>query len=167
MSDSRFAFLKHPTARAIILALIVVLVAYSMKMWKDWADAAPGREQEAVAAKLLQTMAALEAASGDDTQATLAALPQRTDWHPVLDCAQMTATFGPPPPSWKGLPKMAWQGQEVGYSFRFHVVDTQMVFLARRDADCDGLYEIHQVTMAPSLVGGWSTSEPSSQNKGE
>lgn len=167
MSDSRLALLKHPTSRAIILALSVVACAFGFKMWKDWSDAEPGREQEAVAAKLTQAMQAIEKAAGDDPQAALDALPQRTTWHPILPCGQLKVPFGAAPASWKGLPKTNWEGKDVGYSFRFHVEGKQAVFFARRDADCDGLYELHRMSIAPSLVGGWSTSEPSTQNRGD
>ena len=167
MSDSRLTWLKSPTVRALLLALVAVGAAFAFKAWKDWSDAAPSREQEAVAARLAQALDAIEAAADDDAQAALDALPQRTAWHPVVPCGPFKAAFGAAPESWKGLPKTGWEGKQVSHSFRFHVEGKQAVFLARRDADCDGLYELHRVSMAPSLVGGWSKSEPSTQNRGD
>lgn len=150
-------WLSKPLVRGIGVALVVVIAAMALKAWRDSMKIDEGAERAAVDEWLMAQHKAL----GDqlDEGQGAEALPEQLPWLPPrLACAGGTVPRDQPiPEAWHavlGAPEAEGGGTgelprrfQVGFRRR----GEQVVWMARRDIDCDGIFEIH--TLEASL--GW------------
>lgn len=168
MSDSQPGLFERPTVRAGLVAAVVVILAYAAKLYKDHAPTPLSQTQKTASDGLQAAFGALEEAAkaAKDFESYKKTLPTTTSWYPALPCGEMTQEYGARPKDWKSLPT-SWAKGKTAYSYRFHQTPTHLYYIARRDRDCDGLYEVQMLKVSSTWTGGMDKTISEVHNPGE
>lgn len=149
---------RSAVGRALTFGLVLMLVAYGVKLfYLDNKEAEQQRDQRE-AAGALEAMAATlteRLQSADDLKAAFDELPEATGWYPERIACGRTATLEAPDAFWQGLGLEA--GQSVGLQYRFERTEDAFVILARRDDDCDGIFFVARLDGLANWTGGVET----------
>ena len=151
---------SNPLRRALIVAGVVVLVAWGSKLYRDQKRAIEGVDPDAVAEILSEVhQRAVDAKLGETGLPHLPAAPPCGELrHPTADAR----ASGP----WSAL--LPDDLEHLSYQFLLRTSRTSrdLVWIARRDTDCDGIFEVHTLR-APRTSGGDRTKQVVLQNQGE
>ena len=163
------------TVRAIVLALIVIGLAYMGKMYYGELRAPDTRAHEALEGQLEAWFQALDAQAraSSDLRAFYEGLPEASSWHPeALPCGQLVRPFGSPPKDWTQAATpvpwpASWPQAMTGFQVALRKEREGLSLLARRDADCDGLYEVRRLRVKFAWGGGLSREDIVTDNAAE
>ncbi|MGM0555010.1 MAG: hypothetical protein ACQEVA_01400 [Myxococcota bacterium] len=148
-------FTKTQTGRAIAVGAVILAFAYGAKQYYEHTKENQRTRDARDASTMLNSMAeSLEEHLAEEDDATLADLPERTDWFPSgLACGANT-TFPEPTGVWSALG--VEKGADTRFEFRFERdADDGFKIIARRDSDCDGIYYVVTQTAKKSMTGGF------------
>jgi hypothetical protein len=157
MTDERPAP-SSPLRRALIVAGVVVLVAWGSKLYRDQKRAIEGADPDAVADILSEVhQRAVDAELDPASLATPApAAP------PCGELRHPTSQAGP----WRALLPDDLEHLTYQLMLRTSRTSADLTWIARRDTDCDGIFEVHTLR-APPQSGGDRTKQVVLQNQGE
>ncbi len=166
--------MHNPIVRALILGAIVISVTTAYKAYEDAQKLDPEAERGAVDTLLETRHKALAdwIAAQPDPAAARAALPEVSTWLPAhLPCGVARGERSALGEQWS----MLWVSTDdedvppgkMRYQLRFARDDEAITWVARRDGDCDGLYEIRTLRLEEGWSGVISASGVSVQNLGE
>ena len=171
--------LGNPWVRGGIAGAIILIGATVLKTYQDSQKVDPAKERDTIAGVLERHHEALEAnlTKANDRAAFLENLPEHSGWLPsnqAMICGQGSVARGALPSTWQKL----WAVDEakdegdktpLRYQIAFVRDSTSgaMTWYARRDGDCDGLYEVHTLRLEGGLTGALTRTRIEVQNMGE
>lgn len=150
--------------RAAIAGALVLALAYGAKLYYDVASV-PDTQREA---ETMETVLEVAAEALAEHLKAHKALPEDAGWTPTTtDCGEVTTIPAEEAghPTWVTLKLKLDAPTRFQYRFR-NRDDDRFELLARTDRDCDGLYEVHQITGGLGWTG-LSADRLSVQNRGE
>ena len=170
--------LSNPWVRGGVAALIILLGATAYKEYQDSQRLDEDAERARVTQVLERHHAALSESldAQQDQAAFLETLPLTSPWLPQeLPCGVEAAARGSLHPAWQLLwaPQAQGQGAEDDAPMRYQIRfarsprDGTLTWLARRDGDCDGLYEVHTLRVHSGVSGVLRRSRVEVQHLGE
>ena len=162
---------RHPTVVAIGVGVLLVAAAGLFKLYVDQGVLDPGAEREVIKEHMLSLHDALSArASSEEASASL---PTFTPWLPAaLKCGEVDASLpsDEDAASWRSL---GWPltTHETPYRYRYQIAIRRrgdaITWYARRDGDCDGIYEVHTLKASLGWGGSLRSRHVETQNLGE
>lgn len=169
--------LSNPWVRAGLVGLVVLLAATALKTYQESQQVDPEAERAAIATVLERHYEALEEnlSKAGDKAAFINALPLHSGWLPAnMQCGQENVPRGPLPEAWASLwvPR-ADDDRKEATPLRYQIAFVRapkantMTWFARRDGDCDGIYEVHTMRLEGGISGALKRARIEIQNLGE
>jgi|GEM_PF-5054503 hypothetical protein len=170
--------LKNPWVRGGIVGLVILIAATALKTYQESQQVDPEAERAAISSILEHHHEALEEnlSKASDKSAFLQGLPEHSGWLPAhMQCGQESVERGALPASWTALwaplegDKDKGEATRLRYQLAFVRAPKAgtMTWFARRDGDCDGIYEVHTMRLEGGLSGALKQNRIEVQNLGE
>lgn len=171
MTEKTPSYMDNPYVRAGLVGLVIVCVAYGSKLYYQEQRRPDTSAQEALEGKLEGWFKAFDedAKASQDLTAFYKALPEAPSWHPAnLSCGQSLVKFAPKPADWANIPTPKdWESTRTGFQMSLRREREGLTLLARRDGDCDGLYEVRRLRVGFAWTGGLTREEIVIDNENE
>ncbi len=151
-------WLSQPAVRALLAGVLIIGAASALKLYVDQDVVDPAEQRAEIDAHLLDLHKALNNHLDEfkDREGSISNLPTHLPWLPAtLVCAGEPTT--PSVEDAKAWQLLGWPlvTQESPRAYAYQITmrrkESDITWIARRDADCDGIYEVH--TLKGSL--GW------------
>jgi hypothetical protein len=154
---TRESWWRSPLGRALVAGAVILLAAAGAKYAYDRAHETDVERRETLEEEIEAVSERLSARleQTDDISAELEEMPRDTGWFPAgYRCGGGEfAAPGEPEPFWRE----AFGGAipaKMRFAWRFRRRDGGFVLWARRDTDCDGLFEVYRRTVSDSWGSG-------------
>ncbi len=151
---------SSPLRRALIVAGVVVVVAWGSKLYRDQKRAIEGVDPDAVAEILSEVHQRAVDAKLDPSK--LPAIPPAPPCGELWHATAEARASGP----WKALLPDDLEHLSYQLMVRTSRTSSDLTWIARRDTDCDGIFEAHSLR-APPDSGGDRTKQVVLQNQNE
>lgn len=161
-------WIAQPVVRGLLVGAVVIAVASALKLYADRDVVDPAAQRAQIDDHLLALHDALKDTlkQSPDPDVAMANLPHSLPWLPAnLRCADQPQT--PTTQDAAAWAQLGWplvtQETPRAYAYQITVrrVDSKVAWIARRDTDCDGIYEVH--TLRGDL--GWGDTFKSTHVK--
>ena len=171
MTQDPTATRTSPLLRALLFGGLALGVAFGIKVYTD------GQKMNAEAVRHstkgeLEILHKALLAHMESAHLSAKDLPASTPWHPGgLECGEVTFDRGHPPkdPRWAAVVRPGGWGEAKGarYQIKFVRHQAHATWFARRDGDCDGLYETHTLRASLDWSATFEKTFVETQNLGE
>ena len=165
-SETAPSMWRSPWVRAAIVGVVVIAAAAIIKDRQDRARFDVHGAREAAREQLVVHHKALRErlSAASDGEAAIKALPTLTAWYPAeLPCGLERVKAPSLPGELAALGVTVPKDGMVTHQLRFQRRGDEVIWRARRDGDCDGIFEAHTLKTSLSWTGSFSNHVVSQQ----